>query len=86
MLKETAEKKSTSVKAAKQPAVRQSTVQRQKTSSGGSRGFLESLLGGSGSKSRKDTPLDRFMKSAASSIGTQVGRSVIRGILGSISK
>jgi DNA helicase HerA-like ATPase len=36
--------------------------------------------------SRSDTAVERMVKSAASSIGTQVGRSLIRGILGSLSK
>ncbi|PKM56952.1 MAG: ATP-binding protein [Firmicutes bacterium HGW-Firmicutes-3] len=35
---------------------------------------------------KTDSPLDRFMKSTASSIGSHVGRSLIRGILGSLKK
>lgn len=86
MLKEKSEKMAAEVKAEEQPPIRQSTVQRNQVPNA-NKGIFESLLMGTGSKSsRKDSPLDRFMKSAASSIGTQVGRSVIRGILGSISK
>lgn len=33
---------------------------------------------------KTDTPVDRFVKSAASAIGNQVGRQLIRGILGSL--
>nr|MDA3845850.1 DUF853 family protein [Vallitaleaceae bacterium] len=35
---------------------------------------------------KTDSALDKLVKSAASSIGSQVGRSLIRGILGSLSK
>lgn len=35
---------------------------------------------------KTDSPFDRFMKSTASSIGTHVGRTLIRGILGSLKK
>ena len=94
MLKETAEKKIKSAEAKtgqgfgtrQQPPVQQSTVQRN-TAKSGTGGILESLFSGvTKSKKGKDTPLDKFMKSAMSSIGTQVGRSVVRGLLGSISK
>jgi uncharacterized protein len=33
---------------------------------------------------KTDTPVDRFVKSAASAIGNQLGRQLIRGILGSL--
>ncbi|MBN1624519.1 MAG: DUF853 family protein [Clostridia bacterium] len=52
--------------------------------SGNGKGLLETLVGGK--SSRNQTSLDRFIKSAMSSMGTQVGRSIARGILGSISK
>jgi hypothetical protein len=38
---------------------------------------------GSGSR-RRQSPLDAFVSSAARSIGTQIGRSLMRGILGSL--
>ena len=38
------------------------------------------------SKSRKDTPMEAAIKSAARSIGSQLGRQIIRGILGSLTK
>ncbi len=44
---------------------------------------LGSLLKGSG---RGDTPVQRMVKSAMGSIGTQVGRSLIRGIFGSFKR
>lgn len=37
-------------------------------------------------KSRKDTPMEAAIKSAARSIGSQLGRQIIRGILGSLTK
>lgn len=38
----------------------------------------------SASKSNRQTPMEAFVKSAARAIGSQVGRRVIRGIMGSI--
>jgi DNA helicase HerA-like ATPase len=46
-----------------------------------------SLLGGIfGSSSKRDTPVQAMVKSAARSIGSQVGREIIRGVMGSILK
>jgi uncharacterized protein len=44
------------------------------------------LFGGSGLAHRKDTMAEAMFKSAARSIGSQVGREIIRGVLGSILK
>jgi DNA helicase HerA-like ATPase len=52
--------------------------------SGGIGGMLGGLFGGGGSK--RETPVQAMMKSAARSIGSQVGREIIRGVLGSILK
>ncbi|MCK8058645.1 MULTISPECIES: helicase HerA-like domain-containing protein [unclassified Fusibacter] len=37
-------------------------------------------------KRRTDTPMDKMLKSAATAIGSQIGRTIIRGIMGSLSK
>ena len=42
--------------------------------------------GGSSRNSRSDSPLQAMVKSAARSIGSQVGREIIRGVLGSLMK
>ena len=42
------------------------------------------LFGGSGLARRKDTVVEAMVKSAARSIGSTVGREIIRGVLGSI--
>jgi DNA helicase HerA-like ATPase len=47
---------------------------------------LGGLFGGSGSARRKDTVVEAMVKSAARSIGSTVGREIIRGVLGSILK
>jgi uncharacterized protein len=47
---------------------------------------LGGLFGGSGLAHRKDTMAEAMFKSAARSIGSQVGREIIRGVLGSIMK
>lgn len=47
---------------------------------------LGGLFGGSGIGHRKDTAVEAMVKSAARSIGSQVGREIIRGVLGSILK
>jgi len=47
---------------------------------------LGGLFGGSGVARRKDTVVEAMVKSAARSIGSQVGREIIRGVLGSILK
>jgi hypothetical protein len=53
-------------------------------------GGLGSILGGLGDmfsgSSRRDTPMQAMVKSAARSIGSQVGRELIRGVLGSLLK
>ncbi|MFP5390549.1 MAG: helicase HerA-like C-terminal domain-containing protein [Gammaproteobacteria bacterium] len=46
-------------------------------------GMLDGLLGGSG---KRDTAVQAMVKSAARSIGSQVGREIIRGVLGSLLK
>ncbi|HZX25848.1 MAG TPA: DUF853 domain-containing protein [Telluria sp.] len=50
---------------------------------GGFADMLGGLFGGSG---RRDSPVQAMVKSAARSIGSQVGREIIRGVLGSILK
>ncbi len=47
---------------------------------------LGGLFGGGGSSRRKDNFVEAMAKSAARSIGSQVGREIIRGVLGSILK
>ncbi len=58
--------------------------------SGGIGDFLKDaaggLLGGSSGSSRRDSPIQAMVKSAARSIGSQVGRELIRGVLGSLLK
>ncbi len=53
-------------------------------------GGLGSIIGGLGDifsgSSRRDTPMQAMVKSAARSIGSQVGRELIRGVLGSLLK
>ena len=44
------------------------------------------LFGGTGIARRKDTVVEAMVKSAARSIGSTVGREIIRGVLGSIMK
>jgi hypothetical protein len=46
--------------------------------------MLGGLFGGSGIARRKDTVVEAMVKSAARTIGSQVGRAIIRGVLGSI--
>lgn len=50
------------------------------------KGALGGLLGGGGGSRRKDTMVEAMVKSAARTIGSQVGREIIRGVLGSILK
>lgn len=45
-----------------------------------------SIFGNSDSKGRRESPVEAMMKSAARSIGSQVGREIIRGVLGSLLK
>lgn len=46
-------------------------------------GMLGGLFGGGG---KRQSPVEAMLKSAARSIGSQVGREIIRGVLGSIMK
>ncbi len=53
---------------------------------GGGGGWLDSLgglLGGSGSRS-KDSPVEAMVKSTMRTVGSQLGREIVRGVLGSI--
>jgi hypothetical protein len=45
--------------------------------------MLGGLFGGS---KRGDSPLQAMVKNAARSVGAQVGREIVRGVLGSILK
>ncbi len=47
---------------------------------------LGGLFGGSGSPKNKDTLVEAVVKSAARTMGSQVGRQIVRGVLGSIFK
>jgi DNA helicase HerA-like ATPase len=49
-------------------------------------GALGSAFGGNTPARRKDTVVEAMMKSAARSIGSTVGREIIRGVLGSLLK
>jgi hypothetical protein len=50
-------------------------------------GMLETILKSATSRrSRSDSAMEKFLKSTASSIGTQAGRAIMRGILGSLTK
>ncbi|MBV8624596.1 MAG: DUF853 domain-containing protein [Herbaspirillum sp.] len=44
------------------------------------------IFGNGGGSRRSDSPLQAMVKSAARSIGSQVGREIIRGVLGSLMK
>jgi DNA helicase HerA-like ATPase len=58
-------------------------------SSGGMFGGLGGLLGnifGGGGVRRRDNIVETMLKSAVRTIGSQVGRSIVRGVLGSIMK
>ena len=55
----------------------------QPVDSGSLGGMLGDLFG---SSSKRDTPMQAMVKSAARSIGSQVGRELIRGVLGSLLK
>ncbi len=50
------------------------------------RDMMGGLFGGSGIGRRKDTVVEAMVKSAARTIGSQVGREIIRGVLGSLLK
>ncbi len=53
---------------------------------GGLGGLIGGLGGMFGASSKRDTPMQAMVKSAARSIGSQVGRELIRGVLGSLLK
>ena len=70
------------------PAVRPAGAQQPAGSSFGDtvRDMMGGLFGGSSIGRRKDTVVEAMVKSAARSIGSQVGREIIRGVLGSMLK
>ncbi|MFC0349191.1 helicase HerA-like C-terminal domain-containing protein [Undibacterium danionis] len=76
-------------KTSSQPHSQQSSPAPQESESGGIAGALGSmfgnLFGGSGIR-RKDNVAETMVKSAVRTIGSQVGREIIRGVLGSIMK
>jgi hypothetical protein len=64
------------------PTAPTGTTDGEKTASGG---WLDSILGGGGRGSRQGV-VETAIKSAARVIGSQLGREIIRGVLGSISQ
>ncbi|MDD5296201.1 MAG: DUF853 family protein [Rhodocyclaceae bacterium] len=50
---------------------------------GGLGGMLEEVMGGGGTR-RRDSVVETALRSAARTIGSQVGKEIIRGVLGSI--
>ena len=77
-LKVRAEQTATAAAAAK-PAAK--TTEAAAAGGGGLGDILGGVLGGSG---RREGALEAFTKSAARAIGSQAGRSIIRGVLGSL--
>lgn len=54
-------------------------------SSGGFGGVLEDILGGGGGRGgRRESAVEALTKSAARAIGSQIGRTIIRGVMGSL--
>ena len=53
---------------------------------GGLGGLLGNIFGGGGGVRRRDNIAETMVKSAVRTIGSQVGRSIVRGVLGSILK
>ena len=68
------------------PAAENAPAQPQSGETGGLGGILGGLGGMFGASSKRDTPMQAMVKSAARSIGSQVGRELIRGVLGSLLK
>jgi len=55
------------------------------STAGGSGGILGDLLGGGGGGSRqREGVVEALAKSAARSVGSQLGRAIIRGVMGSL--
>ncbi len=67
-----------------EPAARGRRQTQEEDASGGLGGMLGGLFGGG--SSRRESPVQALLKSAARSIGSQVGREIIRGVLGSMTK
>ncbi len=65
------------------PASAEASTPAPANADGGILGGLGDLFGG-GAKRSRATPAEQFIKSAASSIGREVGHQIIRGVLGSI--
>ncbi len=74
--------------ATQQPPASTSTPTGTPTSSGGLGDLLKDAAGGffGNGDSRRESPMQAMIKSAARSIGSQVGREIIRGVLGSLLK
>ena len=51
---------------------------------GGLGSVLTGVLGGSGGSRGRQSPIEAFANSAARSLGTQIGRQLMRGVLGSL--
>ncbi len=69
------------------PAGAQAGAPAQGQAGSGADASFGGMLGGLfGPSSKRDSPIQAMVKSAARSIGSQVGREIIRGVLGSILK
>jgi DNA helicase HerA-like ATPase len=80
-LKARAEKAAQAATAEAEAKQQAKTATPSAASGGGLGGVLGDILGGSG---RREGALEAFTKSAARAIGSQAGRSIMRGVLGSL--
>jgi hypothetical protein len=82
MLKARAESEAAE-QAAEQAAKEQEKAQKGRAGQAGQGGILDDILGGGGGGRRQST-VEAMAKSAARSIGSTLGRQIVRGILGTL--
>jgi DNA helicase HerA-like ATPase len=60
------------------------STQQAADGAGGLGGILGGVLGAGGARSSRQSPIEAFAASAARSLGTQIGRQLMRGVMGSL--
>ena len=78
------QKRASEMQAAAEKAKQEEVVAKEEQQSGG--GWMDTVLGGGGGSRRRESVAEAAMKSVARSVSSSLGRAIVRGILGSLTR
>ncbi|MBK8458462.1 MAG: DUF853 domain-containing protein [Phyllobacteriaceae bacterium] len=78
------QKRASEMRAAAEKAKHEEVVAKEEQQSGG--GWMDTVLGGGGGSRRRESVAEAAMKSVARSVSSSLGRAIVRGILGSLTR